>query len=586
MNIIKTLMASLREFTKNAILTPIYVSLEVVVDTLIPFTMTYLLKCFNENEGVIDIRGVIIYGCIIIALAFAALAFGALSGAECARASAGLARNLRHDMFGKIQEFSFKNLDKFSNASLITRLTTDVVFVQQAFMMIIRMAVRSPLVLIFAVIMSIIIGGSVSIIYVAIIPIMITALILIFLRASGYFKQVFKKYDKLNNVVEENISGMRVVKSNVSEEKEKEKFNTSANDIYKLFSKAQGIVVFAGPVMQLSMYTCITLIFYFGSRMILSDGAIKIEELSALVTYATQVLMSLMMLSMLFVQVLVAKASAERICEVLVEVPDIRNGDDPVTEVADGSIDFENVCFKYSEEAELYGLSDIDLHIKSGETIGILGSTGSSKTTLVQLIPRLYDVSDGNLKVGGKDVRDYDIKSLRSAVAMVLQKNVLFKGTIRDNLLWGKEDATEEDIRRALKISASDEFVDRLGGLDTQVEQAGSNLSGGQRQRLCIARAVIGEPKILILDDSTSAVDMGTDMRIREAFKTYMPSTTKLIIAQRIASVMSCDRIIVMNGGRIDGVGTHEELISSNEIYRDIYYSQQKQGGDFDAKNE
>ena len=587
MDIIKKLASSVREYKRNAILTSVYVALEVVVDALIPFTMTFLLDCIDESSNYIDIRGVILYGVIIIALAGVALLLGALSGVQCATASAGLSRNLRHDMFARIQDFSFKNLDKFSNASLITRLTTDVTFVQQAFMMIIRMAIRSPLMIVFAVVMSIMLGGPIALIYVVVIPVMTGLLILIFLRAHKYFKQVFKKYDRLNNVVEENISGMRVVKSNVQESAEIDKFTDSANDIYRLFSKAQGTVVYCGPVMQLSMYACITLIFYFGAKAVLGGtGHIQLKEISVLVMYATQVLMSLMMLHFIFVQTVIAKTSAERIYEVLTEVPDIVDEEDAATAVKDGSIDFENVSFKYSDDAELNSLSDIDLHIKSGETIGVLGSTGSSKTTLVQLIPRLYDVTEGKLKVGGVDVKDYKIKSLRDAVSMVLQKNVLFSGTIRENLLWGKEDASDEDIERALKISASDEFVSRLGGVETHVEQAGSNLSGGQRQRLCIARAIIGDPKILILDDSTSAVDMATDMHIRKAFKDLMPDTTKIIIAQRVASVMNCDRIIIMDGGRINGIGTHAELLSSNEIYREIYRSQVNQGGDFDAKNE
>ena len=584
MNILKTLAASVREYKRNAIYTSVFVALEVVVDALIPFTMTFLLECIDESTNYIDIPKVIMYGGIIIALAMIALLLGALSGVQCATASAGLSRNLRHDMFEKIQNYSFKNLDKFSNASLITRLTTDVTFVQQAFMMIIRMAIRSPLMIVFAVIMSVVLGGPIALIYVLVIPVMVTLLILIFLRAHKYFKQVFKKYDKLNSVVEENISGMRVVKSNVQEAKETDKFTDSANEIYRLFSKAQGTIVFAGPVMQLSMYTCIILIFYFGARAVLGGGHIQLKEISTLVMYATQVLMSLMMLSMIFVQTVIAKTSAERICEVLTEQPDIVSKENAAQTVKDGSVDFDGVSFKYTEDAELFSLSGIDLHIKSGENIGIIGSTGSSKTTLVQLIPRLYDVSEGSLKVGGVDVKDYDIKSLRSAVSMVLQKNVLFSGTIRDNLLWGKEDATEEEMMRALEISSSAGFVNRLGGLDAKVEQAGSNLSGGQRQRLCIARAIIGDPKILILDDSTSAVDMGTDMRIRQAFSELMPDTTKIIIAQRIASVMRCDRIIVMDGGRISGVGTHKELYETNEIYRDVCDAQTKQGGDFDAK--
>ena len=582
MKLIRLLARSIREYKKNAILTPVYVSLEVVVDTLIPFTMTYLLKCF-QGEGPLDLTPIFIYGGIIVALAFVALLLGALSGMQCAIASSGFARNLRKDMFYRIQTYSFNNLDKFSNASLITRMTTDVSFVQQAFMMIIRIAVRSPLVLIFAVIMSVIIGGPMALIYVGIIPFMAALLIIIFANASKHFKKLFKKYDKLNNVVEENISGMRVVKSNVQEAYETEKFNETSQDIYKIFSKAQGIVVLTSPVMQLSMYTCITLIFYFGAHAILGEGILDLEELSALITYAMQVLMSLMMLSMIFVQTVIAKSSAERICEVLTETPDIVNPENAVASVADGSIDFEGVSFKYDVKAELNSLSDIDLHIKSGETIGVIGSTGSGKTTFVQLIPRLYDVTEGTLKVGGVKVSDYDIKALRSSVAMVLQKNVLFSGTVKENLLWGKEDATDEDIARALKISESSEFIEKIGGLEAHVEQAGANLSGGQRQRLCIARAIIGNPKILIMDDSTSAVDMATDMNIRKAFKDFMPDTTKIIIAQRVASVASCDRIVVMDGGRINGVGTHDELMKNNVIYREVFESQNNKGGDFDV---
>ena len=586
MKMLTTLASSLREFKKNAILTPIYVSLEVVVDTLIPFMMKFLLDCFDQQTGNIDVKSAVIYGVIIVGLSLVALLFGALSGAQCAVASAGLARNLRHDMFSNIQSFSFKNLDKFSNSSLITRLTTDVVFVQQAFMMIIRTAIRAPLVLVFAIVMSVVIGGAISLIYVFVIPVMVFLLILIFLKASKYFKKVFKKYDVLNRVVEENVSGMRVVKSNVREDTEIEKFTSASNDIYKLFSKAQGIIVYSGPVMQISMYVCITLICYFGARAVVGDANMGVSNISVLTTYAMQVLMRLMMLSFIFVQVVIAKASAERIYEVLVERSDITDKESCVTAVKDGSITFENVSFKYSDTAEGNSLIDVDLQIKSGETIGILGSTGSSKTTLVQLIPSLYDVSQGRLLVGGVDVRDYSVTSLRSAVSMVLQKNVLFSGTIRENLLWGNPDASDEQIALALKISASDEFVDRLGGLETKIEQGGANLSGGQRQRLCIARAIIGNPKILILDDSTSAVDMGTDARIRKWFAEFMPDTTKIIIAQRVASVSGADRIIVMEGGRINGVGTHEQLLKDNEIYREIYQSQTRQGGDFDAKNE
>ena len=588
MNVVKKLCESIREYKKNAILTPIYVSLEVVVDTTIPYVMKYLLECFPSDGSPIDVGLVLLYGLILVALAVVALLFGALAGEQCAIASAGFMNNLRSDMFERIQSFSFKNVDKFSNASLITRMTTDAGFVYSAFMQIIRTAVRAPLVLIFAVVMSIIIGGPLSVIYVVIIPVLAGALLGIFMMADKYFKSVFKKYDQLNNVVEENIRGMRVVKSNVSEDVEIQKFKSTSDDIYKTFVKAESRVVLSGPVMQLLVYVSIMLIFYFGSKTIIgSNGTgLSTSDLSVLVTYAVQVLMSLMMLSFVFIQTVIAKEPAQRIYEVLTEEPDIVNKEVTVNEVKDGSIDFTNVSFKYSLDAELASLSGIDLHIKSGEVIGILGSTGSSKTTLVQLIPRLYDVTEGSLKVGGVEVSDYDIKTLRGAVSMVLQKNVLFSGTVRQNLLWGKPDATDEEMMRALEISESKEFILKMGGLDANIEQEGSNLSGGQRQRLCIARAIIGQPKILIMDDSTSAVDVKTDSNIRAAFGKFMPDTTKIIIAQRISSVINADRIVVMEGGKIDAVGTHDELLATNEIYKEIYFSQESQGGDFDARTE
>lgn len=584
MPIIKRLLKCVKGFKKNAILAPVYVAIEVVIDTLIPYTMMFLLNCFDSDTPV-DIGKVVTYGGILIALAFLALLFGALSGVQCSYAAAGLGRNIRAEMFEKIQTYSFENIDKFSNASLITRMTTDVMYVMNAFMMLIRMAVRSPLVLIFGIVMTIIIGGPIAAIYVAVVPIMTACIISLFIFASKHFKKLFKKIDKLNNVVEENIRGMRVVKSNNQENFERQKFNNSADDIMNTFTKAQRIMVLSTPIMQTFMYACIVLIFYFGSQKIIDTNSVELSpsQLSSLITYATQILMSLMMLSMVFMQIVIAKSSAERIYEVLEEQPKIFTKEGAETVVENGDIDFDNVTFKYHESAAIDSLSDVNLHIKSGEVIGVLGSTGSAKTTLVQLIPRLYDVTSGELKVGGKNVKDYDLKALRSSVAMVLQKNVLFSGTVRQNLLWGKEDATEEEIQNALMISASDEFVERIGGLEAKIEQGGANLSGGQRQRLCIARAILSNPKILILDDSTSAVDMNTDKRIRKAFSEFMPETTKIIIAQRIASVIDADRILVMDDGKINGIGTHEELMNVNAIYTEIYNSQHMEGGDFDA---
>lgn len=588
MHIVKRLSKCLKEFKRNAILTPVFITFEVVFDTLIPYVMMYLLGCFPIEGGAIDISKVIFYGCLLVALACLALLFGALSGVQCSYAAAGLGRNVRTEMFEKIQGYSFENIDKFSNASLITRMTTDVMYVMNAFMMLIRMAVRSPLVLIFSVVASAIIGGPIAAIYVFVIPLMTASIALLLYRASRHFKKLFKKVDKMNNVVEENIRGMRVVKSNNQEDFERQKFNKSADDIMNTFIKAQRIMVMSSPIMQLFVYASIVLIFYFGSHKIIDTNAVGLSpnQLSSLVTYATQILMSLMMLSMLFVQIVIAKASAERICEVLEEEPKIVNIDNAKKSVENGSVDFENVNFKYSESAAIDSLSNINLHIRSGEVIGILGATGSGKTSLVQLIPRLYDATNGVVKVGGVDVKNYDLNALRSSVAMVLQKNVLFSGTVRENLLWGKIDAQEEEIANALKISASDEFVDRIGGLDAKIEQGGANLSGGQRQRLCIARAILAKPKILILDDSTSAVDMNTDKRIRNDFAKFMPETTKIIIAQRIASVIDADRILIMDDGKISGIGTHEELIDKNEIYTEIYNSQNMEGGDFDAENE
>ena len=586
MNMIKRLAGSVREYKKNAILSPIFIALEVVMDISIPFVMTQMLLP-RVKSG--DVKGILIYGGILLLLSIVALVFGVISGWQCSTAAVGFGKNLRKDMFYAVQKYSFKNIDKFSSSSIITRMTTDVNFVQQAFMMIIRVALRSPLMLIFGLVASIMIGGPIAGVLVVVAPLLAFALVMLFKSAHKHFVSLFKKYDVMNNVVEENIRGMRVVKSNVREESEIEKFNASSDDIFKTFTKAQRIVVLSGPVMQLCMYVAMTLIGWFASEAIINGEIFSIriglgtEDLSGLITYTIQIMIGLMMLSMVVVQIVIAKASAERICEILEESSDIVSPENAVNEVIDGSIDFDHVSFSYKEDAERHTLDDIDLHIKSGETVGVIGATGSGKSTLVQLIPRLYDVTGGTLKIGGVCVKDYDLDVLRRAVAMVLQKNVLFSGTIRDNVKWGNENADDEIINEALAISRADEFVERIGGLDFMLDQGGANLSGGQRQRLCIARAVVGKPKILILDDSTSAVDVKTDAEIREAFKKYIPGTTKIIIAQRISSVKDADKIIVLDGGRIDAVGTHETLLGSNAIYTDVYTSQENEGGDFDA---
>lgn len=578
---IELIKKCVRNYKKSSILSPIFVSIECVFDVLIPYVMTLLL-----NEGIkgSDTNAVLLYGALLVAMSLVALLFGALSGIACSKASNGFATNIRHDMFEKVQEYSFEDIDKFSAASLITRMTTDVNMVQNSYMMIIRIAIRSPLMLVFGLVMTITVGGPLASVFAVVMPILFFGLMFIFKKAMPVFRRLFKKYDRLNVVVEEDIRGMRVVKSNVREEKEIEKFNVASEDVYNDFTKAGKIVVLSNPLMQLCMYVVITLIGWFGARMIISSGgtALQDTQLSMMITYSTQILMSLMMFSMIYVNLTMSKASIDRILEVMHQQPSIKNPDSPVTEVKNGDIDFDNVSFSYSKKSGVNCLENINLHIKSGETIGIIGGTGSSKTTLVQLLPRLYDVTEGVLKVGDVNVKDYDLNALRKAVAMVLQKNVLFSGTIRENMKWGNPDATDEEIDEALKLSCADEFVYRLDGLDTHIEQGGANVSGGQRQRLCIARALIGKPKILVLDDSTSAVDMNTDLKIRRGFKKYIPETTKLIIAQRIVSVMDADRIIVMDNGKISAIGTHEYLMQNSDIYREVYDSQQS-GGDFDG---
>lgn len=575
---IKTLMGSIREYKKSSILTPVLVSIEVIVECIIPF---YIAKLINHIQDGTDMSLILKYGFMLIGLAFVSLFFGAMAGKTCATASCGFAKNLRHDLFYKVQEFSFTNIDKFSTSSLVTRLTTDISNVQMAYMMIIRIAVRSPMMFIFAMIMAFKMCPQLSTVYVIVVPFLAFALFLIIKKAMPLFNRIFKKYDNLNNSVQENIKGMRVVKSFVREDYEKNKFAKASEEVRNDFTRAEKLVALNGPVMQLAMYVAMILASYFGAKLIIGSGgsAMGVGDLSSLFTYGMQILSSLMMLSMIFVMITISSASAQRICEVLKEKSSIENPQNPIMSVPDGSIDFNNVSFKYHKEAEKCALTDINLHIKSGETIGIIGGTGSSKSSLIQLISRLYDVNEGEVKVGGNNVKDYDIETLRNAVSVVLQKNVLFSGTIKDNLRWGNMNATDEELVRVCKLAQADEFISALpDGYDTHIEQGGTNVSGGQKQRLCIARALLKKPKIIIFDDSTSAVDTKTDALIRKALSTEIPDTTKLIIAQRISSVQDADRIVVMDDGKINAVGTHEELLQSNDIYKEVYYSQNKAG--------
>ena len=580
MKTIKVLMNSIREYKKASILAPLLVTFEVAMECVIPFVTAQLVNQIKAGCGF----GVIVqYGIVLLVMAALSLSFGVGAGIQCATASCGFAKNLRKDMYYNIQNFSFENIDRFSTSSLVTRLTTDVTNVQMAYMMLIRLAFRCPLMLIFSVIMSGIMGGPMAIIFALIIPLLGFGLFIVMKSVTPIFKRVFHKYDALNNSVQENVNGMRVVKSFVREDYEKQKFAVAAEDVRKDFTKAERILAFNNPMMQFCLYVAMVFILSVGSyRIISSQGlAMDVGQFSSLLVYNFQILMSLMMFSMVFVMVTMAGESSKRIAEVLQEESTLKNpAQNPVHEVKDGSVDFEHVSFRYSAKAERDALSDINLHIRSGETIGIIGGTGSSKSSLVQLIPRLYDATEGVVKVGGLDVRAYDLDSLRNQVAVVLQKNELFSGSIKENLRWGNEQATDEELVAACKMAQADEFISQFpDGYDTHIEQGGANVSGGQKQRLCIARALLKKPKILILDDSTSAVDTRTDALLRKALADYIPETTKIIIAQRITSVQDADRILVMDGGRIQAVGSHDELLESSEIYREVYESQNKSKG-------
>ncbi len=576
---LKTLGAQIKEFKKDSFLTPVFMILEVLMETIIPLMMASIIDNGVEKG---DIHHIYVMGGLMIVTAFVSLFAGVMGGKYGARASTGFARNLRKAMYENIQTFSFSNIDKFSTAGLVTRLTTDVTNIQMAYQMILRMCVRAPITLVCAMIMAFFINAKLACIYLAAVILLGIILAFITVRAHKYFTQVFPKYDDLNASVQENVSAIRVVKAYVREDFEKDRFKKASENIYKMFVKAEGVIVFNNPVMMAAVYTCIILISWIGAKMIVVNS-LTTGELMSLLTYCMNIMMSLMMLSMVFVMITMSIASAERICEVLNEKSDITNPEKPDYEVTDGSIRFDHVTFRYNKTSDTPVLDDINLSIASGETIGIIGGTGSSKSSLVNLISRLYDVSAGTVYVGGKDVRSYDLDTLRNEVSVVLQNNVLFSGSIYDNLRWGNPDATDEQCRHACDLACASEFINRFpDGYNTHIEQGGSNVSGGQKQRLCIARALLKNPKILILDDSTSAVDTATDAKIRKAFAEEIPNTTKLIIAQRISSVMNADRIIVLNNGIVDGFGSHEELMETNAIYREVYESQTQGSGDFD----
>lgn len=577
---IKKILGCIREYKRDTILTPCIVFGEVVLECLIPFYISKLVNSFNDDVSFSVIGK---YGLILIIMALGSLTFGILAGITCANASCGLGKNLRHDLFYALNDFSFENIDKFSSSSLVTRMTTDVTNVQNAFMMLTRIAVRAPFMLIFAVVMSVVMGGKMAWVFAFVVPLLAFVTFMIAAKALPIFKRIFKKYDKLNESIEENVRGMRVVKSFVREDYENAKFDKASDEVRVDFTMAERILALIGPTMQLCLYIVMIFTMVVGSYLVITSKGTTYDvgQMSGMLTYSFMILMSLMMISMIFVMLTMAAESAERIAEVLDEKSSITSPENAVTIMADGSIDFDGVCFAYSSNKDNEVLTDINLHINSGETIGVIGATGSSKSSLVQLIPRLYDVTKGSVKVGGVDVRDYDLRTLRDGVSMVLQKNVLFSGTIAENLKWGNPDATMEEVIEASKLSCADEFVEkRENGYDTVVEQGGSNVSGGQKQRLCIARALLKKPKIIIFDDSTSAVDTHTDAMIRKSLKEYIPQTTKIIIAQRTSSIEDADRIVVIDGGKISAVGTHEELLAGHEIYREIYISQNKASKD------
>ena len=582
---IKRLAGCIREYKRPTILTLFFIIAEVIIEVLIPFIAADLV---NQIKDGAEMTTVILQGGLLILMAVCSLACGAIAGYTCAKASAGFAKNLRGDLFRKIQTYSFENIDKFSSASLVTRLTTDVGNAQMSYMMVIRTAIRAPLMFLFAIIMAYKMGGALATTFVVIVPVLICGLLLVAKFAMPAFRRVFKKYDRLNEAIEENVRGMRVVKGFSREGYEKEKFGAASEDIMKDFTRAERIVALNTPIMQFCLYFNMIFVLIVGSRLAITSGGASLDvgQISAMLTYGMQILISLMMLSMIYVILTMSAESFKRICQVLDEQSALENPESPIFDIADGSVDFEGVSFKYSQKAKKNALSGIDLHIKSGMTVGIIGGTGSSKSTLVQLIPRLYDTTEGVVKVGGVDVRKYDIESLRGAVSMVLQKNLLFSGTIAENLRWGNADATDEELVEACKLAQAHDFVTSFpDGYETKIEQGGTNVSGGQKQRLCIARALLKKPKILILDDSTSAVDTRTDALIRDGFKQYIPTTTKIIIAQRISSVQDADMIIVMENGEISAVGTHDELLAASEIYREVY-EQQVKGSDTDGKEE
>lgn len=574
---VKRLLKSVREFKKDALLTPFFVVLEVVMEVIIPLVMALLIDKGIDGQ---DMAAIWKYGIILVLCAMLALVFGAAAGTFAARASTGFARNLRHDMYYNVQNFSFSNIDKFSTGSIVTRLTTDVTNVQNAFQMCTRIAVRCPVMLVFALFMAMKINSRMALVFLAVLPILAIGMGILMKVVGPVFERAFKIYDRMNTVVQENVRGIRVVKTYVREDHETEKFEGVSGMLYRTFSKAQKTMAGVMPLMQFCMYACMLLISWFGARLIVG-GSMTTGELTSMFSYAMQILMSLMMVAMVFVMITMAKASAERVAEILDEQPDLHNPANPIHEVKDGAIEFDDVSFSYKGDERKLALKNVNLHIKAGQTVGILGGTGSAKSTLVQLIPRLYDTTHGTVKVGGVDVRDYDIEALRDQVAMVLQKNVLFSGTIKENLRWGDENASDAELERVCRLAQADEFIQQMPDkYDTHIEQGGSNVSGGQKQRLCIARALLKKPKILILDDSTSAVDTKTDALIRKAFAEEIPDTTKIIIAQRVSSVQDADQIVILDGGTVQAVGTHDELLAANTIYQEIYNQQNRKGGE------